>query len=101
MLCCKLQTTGVPISRPLVDSGLADIEFPYKTVKRTWQTTAEPTTLPAFIGYLSSFSAYEKLCQSEKDPLPDLKRTLEERGWSGKVNVIRPFFLIIAENKIV
>ena len=89
------------ISRPLVDSGLADIEFPYKTVKRTWQTTAEPTTLPAFIGYLSSFSAYEKLCQSEKDPLPDLKRTLEERGWSGKVNVIRPFFLIIAENKIV
>ena len=39
--------------------------------------------------------------QSEKDPLPDLKHSLEELGWSGKVNVIRPFFLIIVENKIL
>ena len=86
------------ISRPLVDSGLQSISFPYKNVTRSWETTAEPTTLSDFIGYLSSFSAYEKLLEKQKDPLPDLRYSLEEKGWTGKVNVIRPFFLIVAEN---
>ena len=86
------------ISRPLVDSGLESIEFPYKNVQRNWETTSEQTSLSDFIGYLSSFSAYEKLLENQKDPLPALKRSLEEKGWKEKVNVKRPFFLIIAEN---
>ena len=85
------------ISRPLVDSGLQSIDFPYKNVTRNWETTAEPTTLSDFIGYISSFSAYEKLLEKQKDPLPDLKYSLEEKGWKGKVNILRPFFLIVAD----
>ena len=85
------------ISRPLVDSGLANIEFPYKSVMRTWETVTKPTTLDDFIGYLSSFSAYEKILQSKKDPLPDLQKSLKELGWNGEVNVTRPFFLIMTE----
>ena len=86
------------ISRPLVDSGLAEVDFPFKNIKRTWETTTELTTLSDFIGYLSSFSAYENFTKNQQDPLPDLKSSLEEGGWIGKVNVIRPFFLILAEN---
>ena len=85
------------ISRPLVDSGLEGIKFPYTTVRRTWETTTKSTTLADFIGYLSSFSAYEKILESNKDPLPELKKSFEKLGWSGEENVSRPFFLIVSE----
>ena len=88
------------ISRPQVDSGLINIKFPYESVTRTWETTTKPTNLADFIGYLSSFSAYEKLLKTNKDPLPKLQNLLEELGWTTEVNVTRPFFLIMSEKGI-
>ena len=88
------------ISRPLVDSGLEAIEFPWEPAIRVWENTTQPTSLTDFIGYLSSFSAYEKLLESSNDPLPVLQKSLQELGWIEDVNVTRPFFLIVCEKKI-
>ena len=85
------------ISRPLVDSGLEGIKFPYGTVIRKWETITKPTTLPDFVGYLSSFSAYEKFLESNKDPLPPLQKSLMDLGWNGEVNISRPFFLLLSQ----
>ena len=87
------------ISRPLVDCGLEDIRFPWEPVIRTWEKTSQPRSLSDFIGYLSSFSAYEKLLKSNNDPLPALKKSLVKLGWVEEVSVTTPFFLIMSEKK--
>ena len=87
------------ISRPLVDSGLADIKFPWEPVIRKWEKRSQPTSISDFIGYLSTFSAYEKLLEANNDPLPALNKSLVEHGWVGEVNVTTPFFLIMMEKK--
>ena len=64
---------------------------------REWETITKPTTLTDFVGYLSSFSAYEKFLESNKDPLPPLQKSLMDLGWNGEVNVSRPFFLLLSQ----
>ena len=115
-------------SRPILDSGHAMHTFapPFAadSVKRHWIHDKRTLSMDEFIGWMESSSAYNGYKEAVKhDPLPELRRQLEEavkeghnvrekkegedggegeggggsgREGDGKVRFTLPFFLILA-----
>lgn len=84
------------ISRPLLDSGFASTEFPFREVQPThWEAVTETATLDSFMQYLGTMSAYRALLASGvPDPLPELKDQLRSSANGESLTVTVPFFLI-------
>jgi len=84
------------ISRPLLDSGFASTEFPFREVQPThWEPVTQTATLDGFMTYLSTMSAYRTLLASGvQDPLLELREQLRNSAPGELLTVTVPFFLI-------
>jgi len=88
--------------RRLLDSGFADVEFPFAKVQRKWHFETRRLPLEDFLGYLRTWSAYRKFIAERtdaEDPLEALRAQLVAGGAAESgVDVTFPYFLILARD---